>query len=221
MYMEIKFIYTRILPLTLMGLAVFVGLVRQHKLQKSVKIALLICIINLLSEIAGYMLTAKGYKNIWLYNIADVVRYQLWFLYYWASCQQQLQKKYYVYLIVAFLIVYGITLYYQPLAVFQTISFIGGGIMLLSCAVIFYMNEYRSTSTQKLTANPHFWISTGLLIYYTLNLPFIGLYNFLFKASPIISKSYFLVCVIGSSLILSSFMIKAFVCQPTKPKYGT
>lgn len=218
--MELKFIYTKVLPLALLGLAAILGIINWKKLEQPVKLAVVIAVFNVIIETAGHVMASNNSNNVWLYNLADALRYLLWFYYFFISFGAALQKKYAATFLFIFPVIYAVTIFMQPLSAFQTISFVSGGILLLSCCIVFLLNEYSSNNTEKLTNNPHFWICTGLLIYYALTLPFIGLYNTLFKTAPAFSKIYFLICVIGSSLILSIFMIKAFTCQTDIKKYG-
>jgi hypothetical protein len=213
--------YTRILPLLLLAIAAFIALYYWKKNSTALKIAAIICLLNFVSELVGNIMSVQNIKNAWLYNISDVSRYLLWFSYFFFFFTNQYQKRYALFLAVTFSITYLAVNFFQSIIEFQTISFIAGGIMLLSCCFIFLYNEYQSNSTENIRYNPHFWISLGLLIYYALNLPFIGLYNWLFKHAAQFSKIYFYICVMGSSLLLSIFMIKAFTCNRLIKKSGT
>ena len=56
-------------------------------------------------------------------------------------------------------------------------------------AAIFYYQLFTApTLIIRLTTSPEFWIATGLIIFYTCNLPYLGMLNFITKRLPIFSK---------------------------------
>ena len=214
------FFYTRILPLLLMAVAAFFAMYRFNRNDMPVKIAAIICVFNLLSDVTGNILGMQQIKNIWWYNGSDLIRYILWLYFFYLIFETPLQKKMAGVFLIVFPVIWIAVNFFQPITQLQTGSFITGGILIIICCFVFLFNEYQKDTTAKLNKNPFFWISTGLLIYYSLNLPFIGLYNWLRLHSASFTKLYFYICVLGSSLVLSILMIKAFVCSLQKTKSG-
>lgn len=212
--------YTRILPILLLGAAAFFAIYHFKKFDRPVKIAAISCVFNFLSDVTGNILGMLHIKNMWWYNGSDFFRYALWLYFFYLIFEKLFQRKMALTFIVLFPVTWITVNFFQPITQLQTASFITGGLMLIVCCFSFLLNEYQKDTTAKLNKNPLFWISIGLLIYYSLNLPFIGLYNWLRLHAASFTKLYFYICVLGSSFLLSILMIKAFVCSLQKTKYG-
>jgi len=212
--------YTRILPILLLAAAAFFAIYHFKKFDRPVKIAAIICIFNFLSDVTGNVLGMQHIKNMWWYNGSDFIRYALWFYFFCGVFEKPFQRRMARFFLILFPLTWITVNFFQPITQLQTISFITGGVMLAICCFVFLFNEYQKDTTLNLYKNPLFWISMGLLIYYSLNLPFIGLYNWLRLHSASFTKLYFYICVLGSSFVLSILMIKAFVCSLPKTKYG-
>lgn len=213
------FFYTRVLPLLAMGVPIIIAALVWQRLNKPLRLAALICTMNLLFETSGNFLGYKNISNIWLYNFSDLMRFTLWLVFFYLIFIGR-QSKFVFMLLMLFPCFWLLALWFQPVTEFQTLSFVIGSILILLCCFLFLLNEYQSESTERITLSAYFWICIGLLIYYSLNLPFIGLYNWLLESSLQFTSLYFKVCVIGSSIVLSLLMGKGFLCTIPKKKSG-
>lgn len=212
--------YSRILPIILLGLVALISTYNWSKSTLPLKIATIISLLNFTIEIIGNYMGYLEINNIWLYNISDLIRFPLWFLFFHLSLITSRQKKITLLFTIVFPIVWLVLINFQEFAIFQTYSFILGSILLLILCFLYLLNEYKSNSTESAFRNPILWICLGLLFYYSLNLPFIGLYNWLNSISSDFTITYFYICVIGSSILLSVSMIIAFLCHLRNKKFG-
>lgn len=213
--------YSRILPLILLGIVALISTYSWSKSARSLKIVTIISLLNFVFEMLGNYMGYLGINNIWLYNISDLIRFSLWFLFFYFSYSALKQKQATLLFTVIFPITWILLLNIQSIDIFQTFSFIFGSILLLILCFLYLFNEYKSSSTESLFRNPSLWICLGLLFYYSLNLPFIGLYNWLNKFSSNFAMTYFYICVVGSSIFLSVSIIIAFLCNLKNRKFGS
>lgn len=214
------FFYSRILPIILLGLVALFSTYSWSKSNRSLKIVTIISLMTFFSEVIGNYMGYLGINNIWLYNISDLLRFPLWFLFYHFTLSTVNQKKGALLLAYIFPVFWLVLICFQNIRIFQTYSFIIGSILLLILCFLYLLNEYKSNSIESIFKNPTLWISLGLLLYYSLNLPFIGLYNWINSISSDFASTYFYICVIGSSLVLSVSLITAFICNLKNRKSG-
>ena len=212
--------YSRILPIILLAIVAIISTYSWSKSNLALKIVAIISLLNLLTEVLGNYMGYIGTNNIWLYNISDFIRFPLWFLFFNCTFTNLFQKKIGLYSAFLFPFLWLFLCFFQSISVFQTYSFIIGSMVLLLCCFLYLFNEYKSNSTESLFREPNLWVCLGLLIYYSLNLPFIGLYNWLYHISSQFALTYFYVCVVGSSLLLNLSLIIAFLCNLKNTKSG-
>jgi hypothetical protein len=212
--------YSRILPIILLGIVALISTFSWSKSPLSLRIVTIISIMTFIFEVVGNYMGYLGINNIWLYNISDLIRFPLWFMFFYFSLSTSRQKK--TTLIFTFLypIIWVGLNFFQDIGIFQTYSFILGSILLLILCFLYLLNEYKSNSTESVFKNPELWICLGLLFYYSLNLPFIGLYNLLNSISSSFTYTYFYICVVGSSILLSLSIITSFLCNLRNRKFG-
>jgi hypothetical protein len=94
--------------------------------------------------------------------------------------------------------------------------FIVGGVFTVCFSFSFYYQLFTNPEDVDLKTCPEFWIATGLIIFYTCNLPYIGMLNFLVKNYLSLAKTFLVVLKILNILMYSLFTY-AFLCRiPTK-----
>lgn len=213
--------YSRILPIILLGIAALISAYSWPKSALSLRIVAIISGMNFLFEVVGNYMGYLGINNIWLYNVSDLIRFPLWFMFFHFIFISPRQKSITLLFAILFPILWIVLTFFQSISIFQTYSFIIGSILLLILCFLYLFNEYKSNSTESVFRNPTLWICLGLLFYYSLNLPFIGLYNWLNGISSNFTLTYFYICVIGSSILLSLLIIIAFLCNSRNKKFGS
>lgn len=206
--------YTKILPIALIVLTAIVASYRFNANSYKFKIVAVICFITAVVEIAGHWLGSKNINNVWLYNISDLVRYELWLYFFYCLSNSIKEKNVILFLLVFYLVVWLCNVIaVQPFTIFQTNSFIIGGLFILALSVLYFIDEYKNDNANDLFTQPEFWFCSGLIIYHAATQPFLGMYNWLYIHYPTLSKNYFHIGIIGSSLLLSITIIIGFICS--------
>lgn len=200
-----------------MAIAAITGILFLKKQTIGLKLVTIICIFNLISDLIGNLIGLYNLNNHWLYNVSDFFRNELWLFFYFLNFKE---VKFYKSILHLFLLIYPLiftfTQFYQSIFILQSISYISGGILIISCCFLYYLHEFQKTNEDNIFNSPNFWFSTGLIIYYALNVPFLGLLPWLLNHASTFVNYYFYVCVLGSSLLLSVFKIKGFLCLKMK-----
>jgi len=81
-------------------------------------------------------------------------------------------------------------------------------------AAAFYYQLFTAPTLIRLTTSPEFWIATGLIIFYTCNLPYLGMLNFITKDYLSLAKSLLMLLQILNIIMYSLFTL-AFLCTKT------
>lgn len=213
------FFYAKAAPLILIVLTAIVAGYKFKNSGYKYKIVAAICFFTALIELTGHVLAAKNSNNIWLYNVSDLIRYVLWLCFFYYSYRNGKIQKMILGLMFSYIIAWLCNLIMlQPINIFQTNSFVYGGVLTLALAILYFVKEYRSDNTDDIFKQPDFWFCSGLIVYHAATQPFFGLYNWLFAHNQGFSKAYFLIAIIGSSLLLSITTIIGFLCLPQTKK---
>jgi len=160
----------------------------------------------------GYL--SSHYKsNIGFYNLFTTIA----FIFYFFSLQQIIVNKKVKRIIVYIAFIYPlITLlnifWIQTGAVFNTITFSLGCLLIVMICIYYFLELFQLTSSINLLTQPSFWICSGLLFYFSCSFPLLGLVNFLKSPSKIIGNSLAIISNLLDVLLYSSFTI-AFLCR--------
>lgn len=147
-----------------------------------------------LLETAGFYMARRGMINHWLYNLFTLVEVSfLSFIYYnaihYVVVKKAIRLFSYVYLVL-FIIN---ALFIQEWNTFNTYTFVVGGLGVLTWIGIYFIQLMQHPRFPELNKQPLFWISTGLLFYYTGKTPFYGMVNYLIDNHLEVAKRYFVI----------------------------
>jgi hypothetical protein len=78
-------------------------------------------------------------------------------------------------------------------------------------AAVFYYQLFTAPTLIRLTTSPEFWIATGLIIFYTCNLPYLGMLNFITKDYLPLAKSLLKLLQVLNIIMYSLFTL-AYLC---------
>ncbi len=100
----------------------------------------------------------------------------------------------------------------QGASIFNTYTYILGSVLVVVLCVVYFNFLFRFARPGKLTAEPVFWIVTGLLFYYTCSLFVFGITNFVTR---IPTRYYALMVFIGDflNILLSILFSIGFLCK--------
>jgi hypothetical protein len=151
--------------------------------EKGQGIVLAILFFVLIFESIGEYTAEKGINNTLLYNICWVYLESLLLIMYFYQLEYSKTYKKKILIISAVLLGWGIvnSIFFQAISsVFQFYSFLPNGIFIvaLSIRLLSNMLNLRIFKEWNLISIPHFWISTGVLFFYTEALFVFGMYQF-------------------------------------------
>lgn len=94
-------------------------------------------------------------------------------------------------------------------------TFTIGCLLITIGSVYFFYELLKSNEIENYATYPQFWIILGLFIFYTCNIPYMSVFNYLSKNYPTICNAYFKIIEI-LSYIMYSFFIIGIVCSSKK-----
>ena len=207
-------------PILCMAFAVNSGISKYRKgLPTYLKVLVAFLFLMLVTEIAGNIIRARGINNQWLYNgLLIVMHLALPYVYYHLLFRESLKRVIRVYFIVFPIFQVINTLYWQPFNQFQTNQVVFGGSFIFLLAAAYFWQLYASDDIQKITLDTGFWFSTGILLYYGVHVPMLGMLNYLWIHFPTFLTKYFVPVTTIFSIILNLCFGMGFLCRKAEQK---
>lgn len=171
-------------------------------------------------ESLGTVMAYKGGNTTTLYNIFTVIEFVFYFWMFSRIIQKTSIKK-----------VLRICLWAYPLAFVINKTFIqkgeqyhtytaGLGSFLIVLAAVYYFYElFQSEKSIDLVREPSFWISSGLLFFYSCSFPLFSLVSHFYSPSNKIINYLASLSSLLNILLYSSFII-AFLCRVRIRKFS-
>jgi len=95
-----------------------------------------------------------------------------------------------------------------------------GSFFTILFSIAYYYQLFTQSELVRLDRSTEFWIATGLILFYTCNLPYTGMLNFLVKNYLRLATQFLYVLQILNILMYSLF-IYAFLCRTITKKSGS
>ena len=109
-----------------------------------------------------------AWHNVVIYNVYQLVFFLFFFGVYRKMLKKKSAKKWVLYMsVLCFLAYLTNAIFYNPLHNQTTYAHIVGSLMLVFVIVQYLIEKYHEENSQPLKFNLMFWISIGLLIFYT------------------------------------------------------
>jgi hypothetical protein len=181
--------------------------------RRSLDASLIVFIPMYLFDIATEITTDLSARTYFLYHIDQTVDCCLLCLYYYLVLKGSRYRRmvwvgFTLYLV--FFIMYFIrnpTLFFK----YDPIDFVVEGVFMTIFALYYLINLYGSDIQSRLSSHPHFWISTGNLLFFSGASFFMGFaYTLANKNMPLYKELSYIVYFLN--LMLYSIYIKAFLC---------
>ncbi len=214
---------SRILPLFLMGINLFLGFyVWGRAKENSMRIMGVLSAFVFLYELAGHLLGYNGIPNLGLYNFANLIWVAglLWYYHVlFAGLVLKRLSKYILSFYVAINLI--LTLIYT----FHSNGLNTPGIIAGSSGVIFfalcYLNEENaSDTTVSIFKNPHYFFTVGLIFIHLMFIFVHGMYNFLLDNYKSDGMRLFLIYLpVSGSVLFNLFISIGFICYLRNTKY--
>ena len=152
-------------------------------------------------------------SNIPIYNCYLLIETCFYALYFECIIESNKIKK----LILFFLFLFPIFWTYSTFYIFNiekwnSYTAVIESVFTISVSAIYYYQIFTAEKVKVLKYHPEFWVSTALILYYSFNLPYLGMLGFLIKNYLPLSR-LFLTFLQVLNIMMYSFFIYAFLCQ--------
>lgn len=173
----------------------------------------------LLAEETGRLLVSKDLFDLTKYWYSFIVIPVEFFFFYWfllnhfnTKKDRQIAKTGIVLLAFGFIIDW--LFFYNSKAIFISLSYTLGNLILLILVLRYFKNLIHSKRILNFTTELEFWICLGLLIFYLCTFPFFGLYNYFLENYPIEFRVYYIVMLVLNSVMYLIFSIGMLWTKP-------
>jgi len=199
----------------LIAAGVIAGLIRDRRLRPSVlRLFVPFLILTLLMEVLGMVLSRKHIMNHWIFNFFTCGE----FLFYSYIYSRLLEDKKWVrvirYAMVLYPVVFLVNIFFvEGFYRFHTISYRVGSVMIVFWCYLYFRQVMRSEATEPIFRIPAFWISTGLLFFYTGFFFYMSAGYILLYTNVIIDKVIWYAVSGTLNALLYGCFLTAFICQ--------
>lgn len=104
-------------------------------------------------------------------------------------------------------------LWIQGLHNFNTYVFLSGCLLIVTASICYFYERIKIPGPHSLLRDPTFWISTGLLFYYSCSLPLNGILNFISSMPLNIYKAPLYIINVVINIILYLLFSISFICN--------
>lgn len=175
--------------------------------------------ITFVNEISASWLSTRGFHTTVLYNVYNLFQFNFYLYLLFKSIQNALFKRVSFYLLVGYLAFTVLNFFvFQGMTVYNSITYAFGCLMIVAFGVYYFFELFMYKNYVNLLREPSFWISTGLLFYYSCSFPLISSINFIINSSKISLEVLQNVIQFLNVMLYSLFTI-AFLCRLKTPKF--
>jgi hypothetical protein len=170
--------------------------------------------ITFIIEIIGFYIQLRLHRNnTAIYNLFTVFEFSFYFYLLHEEVLNKKAKRIIFYIGWAYALLALINIFFiQGIKIFHTMTYSLGCFLIAAVCIYFFLELFQRPRSVNLTAQPAFWICSGLLFFYSCSFPLFAFANFVTKLPPIILKSLGYVLNLLNVLLYSSFTI-AFLCR--------
>lgn len=217
--MSVEYIFS-LSPLVFIAFAAISGLFYfRHHLPWYLKLFDIFLWLMLIVEVVGNYLSYHGTNNQWLYNIFFIVMLiAISVVYFKLLPYRKVRLAILIYLMVFLPFVIVNSLLWQPVKTLQTNQFVLGGTFIFVLAITYFWHLYSIEETVNILTDTGFWFSAGILLYFGVHIPMLGMMNYLWNNFPGFINNYFIVVTSIFSIILNLCFAIGFLCRSRTQK---
>src|SRR5687767_4952497 len=167
--------------------------------------------ITVVVEGVGFKLREKGINSWPMYNFFYVFEFVFYFFVLNLVIQNTLVKNAILFVSTLYpiaAIIYNLS---QDMYVFNSLIYNIGALAVVCFSAYYFYEIFKIPLIRNLFKEPPFWISIGLLTYYSCTGPFFVVFKYIDRNGELEWKVYTQILTITNVLLYSSFMM-AFVC---------
>jgi hypothetical protein len=174
--------------------------------------------ISLFTECLGFYLWNAGRETYQLYNVFTVLEF-CFYLFVIGKIVEKTRAKKIIYItLFAYMLIAGVNILFFQKNTFHSITYSLGCLLIVSVCIYYFFELFQAPRFINLVREPAFWISSGLLFYYSCSFPLLGVINFLNGIPDFLLKNMQTILTIMNILLYSLFTI-AFLCRIRIRKY--
>ncbi len=170
-----------------------------------------------INDIIGYILNNNSIEVAWLYNIYYLIVFNYLMFLFRNYLSSNKHKKWIIVLIILYNLSILINSFFENyINEYATMPYIIGASFVIISIIFYYIDILNSEKVLYVHKNILFWISIGLLIYYSGNIPFRIVRNY--AGELLNAKVQFLVlCIL--SIVMNLCYIRGFIWSSKKRQY--
>lgn len=167
------------------------------------------------AEFAGNYLGSIREPNTFIYNFFSVIEFVFYMALISLIIKNGKMKKIIRWGALLYAIVsIGNILFFQGMEQFHTVTYSLGCLVIVIICIYYFLELFRSPRSVKLSADPAFWICSGLLFFYCCGFPLYAFMNF-WAGFKWMRKSFTDIVNILNIFLYSLFVI-SFLCSRTR-----
>ena len=171
--------------------------------------------IELMANFGFKLFHIKGYRDT-LYNVFALAEFEFYGLFFYLLNKENWVKKINLIFIYTFPIIWLCLTYFgKYISNWNSPASAIGGFFVVVFSLFYIYNLSDSEPIIRISRHSEFWISLGLIIYYSFEIPYLGILNFLVKNYPSVSKILLYISYVFNS-IMYCFFTYAFLCRNKK-----
>lgn len=206
--------------LYILAAATITGALRWRRLRPAIlKLFVPFLTLSLAVEITGLVTSRMNIRNLWMFNFFTCFE----FVFYSYIYSKLLENRNWVRIIRYCIVIYpclflGNILFIEGFFKFHTITYRIGSVMVVVWCYLYFKELMRSPGYTSVFRNPIFWISTGLLFFYT-GFFFYMSAGYILLYTKLAINRFVWEAISGTlnTLLYTSFLI-SFVCQESRKK---
>jgi len=200
-----------------LAIATIIGLIKFRGLPVHFKGIILMMPYILLTEIcAAFFRDLIDEANIMAqYNLVMLIEFLIYAYFFKQIIISELVKKIITIFMIIFPIFWCISVFFIfKITQWNSYVFLLGGTFTIIWALIYFYQLLTSFESTPIKSCGEFWIALGVIIFYSCNVPFMGIYNFLLINYPSLILNFQIVLQIANIAMYSLFTY-AFLCKTT------
>lgn len=152
-------------------------------------------------------------ENAWLYNAFILPEFMMYAWFFYQIIYLKNIRRVIFLFFIFFPVFWFFTIYLKyGFKTFDSNIIVAGAFFTVFMGIGYYYQLLASEKLVRLSRHTEFWIATGMIIFYSCQLPFFGLLNYLYTYHKELAKN--LVSVLqGADSIMYLLFTYAFLCQ--------
>jgi len=170
-------------------------------------------LLTLLVELGGELYQKSGQNNLILFNLFTVVEFAFYTYFFREVIPgTRIKKKINgILYLLPFLCLVNIFIV-QGLNVFHTYTYSAGCLVMVGLGITYFYQLFKSTERVSLLHEPAFWVSIGIIFFFTCSVSVIGVLNYISLLPRLIRVNLQKILLLVNAFFYLFFII-AFLCQ--------